>query len=68
VQNLIGNLGGVASPALTGWVVTATGSFQWAFVIAAAVLVFGSLIYVLVVKNLDPIAAVPQATAVPAEI
>jgi dipeptide/tripeptide permease len=55
VQNLIGNLGGVASPALTGWVVTKTGSFHWPFAIAAMVMVLGALVYIFVVKTLDPI-------------
>jgi ACS family D-galactonate transporter-like MFS transporter len=58
IQNLIGNLGGVASPALTGWIVTVTGSFHWAFVVAAVVMVLGALVYVLVVKTLDPIRSV----------
>jgi MFS transporter, ACS family, D-galactonate transporter len=55
IQNLIGNLGGVASPALTGWIVTVTGSFHWAFVTAAAVMLFGAFVYIFVVKTLDPI-------------
>jgi MFS transporter, ACS family, D-galactonate transporter len=60
VQNLIGNLGGVASPLITGWVVKKTGSFHWAFGVAAAVLVIGSATYGLVVKSLDPLAAPPR--------
>jgi MFS transporter, ACS family, D-galactonate transporter len=55
IQNLVGNLGGVASPALTGWVVTKTGSFHWPFAIAAAVMVLGALTYIFVVKTLDPV-------------
>jgi ACS family D-galactonate transporter-like MFS transporter len=53
VQNLVGNLGGVASPLVTGWVVKRTGSFQWAFVIAGAVLVTGALVYIFGVRTLD---------------
>jgi MFS family permease len=64
IQNLIGNLGGVASPALTGWIVTVTGSFHWAFVIAAVFMVVGALTYVFVVKTLEPVRFVsPQADA-----
>jgi dipeptide/tripeptide permease len=64
IQNLIGNLGGVASPVITGWIVTVTGSFQVAFVIAAVVMVIGVLIYLLVVKTLDPIKiAEPQRSS-----
>ena len=55
IQNLVGNLGGVASPALTGWIVTATGSFQWAFVTAAVFMVVGAITYIFVVKTLDPV-------------
>jgi MFS family permease len=55
IQNLIGNLGGVASPALTGWIVNTTGSFRWAFALAAVFMVVGILIYVMVVRSLDPI-------------
>jgi dipeptide/tripeptide permease len=40
---------------LTGWIVTVTGSFNWAFGIAAGVMLFGILIYVFVVRSLDPI-------------
>lgn len=61
IQNLIGNLGGVASPAFTGWVVTVTGSFQWAFVVAGAVMVLGALTYLLIVKTLDPIVSLPES-------
>jgi MFS family permease len=63
VQNLIGNLGSVASPAVTGWVVTATGSFQVAFVITAFVLVIGVAIYLLVVRTLEPIRISGQSVA-----
>ncbi len=55
VQNLVGNLGSVASPAVTGWVVTVTGSFQMAFVITAIVLVCGAAIYLFGIRTLDPI-------------
>jgi MFS family permease len=62
VQNLIGNLGSVASPAVTGWIVTATGSFQLAFVVTAFVLVIGASIYLYAVRTLDPI-RIPEQTA-----
>jgi MFS transporter, ACS family, D-galactonate transporter len=37
VQNFVGNLAGVVSPALTGLLLDRTGRFYWPFVIAAAV-------------------------------
>jgi len=61
VQNLVGNLGGVVSPIVTGWVVQATGSFKMAFVIAAGVLVSGASIYLFLVKTLDPVIPEPSA-------
>jgi MFS family permease len=63
IQNLIGNLGGVASPALTGWIVTVTGSFRGAFLVAAAVLLLGALTYITVVRSLDPIPEAVLPTA-----
>jgi MFS transporter, ACS family, D-galactonate transporter len=32
-QNFVGNLSGIAAPALTGFVLERTGHFYWAFVI-----------------------------------
>ena len=55
IQNLIGNLGSVASPAVTGWIVKTTGSFQLAFVITAFVLTLGASFYLLVVRDTGPI-------------
>lgn len=67
IQNLIGNLGGVASPVLTGWIVSVTGSFHWAFILAAAVMILGVLTYVFVVKTLDPIKLVDDGQRLPSE-
>jgi MFS family permease len=45
IQNAIGNLGGVVSPLVTGWIVGETGSFLLAFLAASAVLVGGATCY-----------------------
>ena len=45
IQNSIGNLGGVVSPLLTGWIVSLTGSFLLAFLAATAVLLLGAIAY-----------------------
>jgi MFS family permease len=45
IQNAIGNLGGVVSPLLTGWIVSRTGSFTLAFVAVGVTLLAGSLVY-----------------------
>lgn len=55
VQNAIGNLGGVASPALTGWIVKETGSYFWAFAAAAAMLWVGVFAYVFLVGQIAPL-------------
>jgi MFS family permease len=55
IQNAIGNLGGVVSPALTGWVVAQTNSFTLAFVFTAAVLVVGSSVYLWMLGALKPV-------------
>jgi MFS family permease len=55
IQNAIGNLGGVVSPALTGWIVVQTGSFTLAFAAAAAVLLAGSLVYLKLLGTITPV-------------
>jgi len=41
VQNSMGNFAGVVAPAVTGFLIAATGRFTWAFVLAAAVSLLG---------------------------
>lgn len=55
VQNAVGNLGGVASPALTGWIVKETGSYFWAFAAAAAMLWIGIFAYVFLIGRIAPL-------------
>lgn len=55
IQNCIGNLGGVVSPALTGWLVTQTGSFTLAFALSAGVLVLGVGAYVFLIDRIVPL-------------
>lgn len=56
LQNGFGNLAGIASPWLTGWLVKTTGSFALAFILAAAVLLVGAMSYLFVIGPLTPIA------------
>jgi MFS family permease len=51
IQNAIGNLGGVVSPLVTGWVVAQTGSFVLAFVVASVVLMGGALCYLTLLRE-----------------
>jgi MFS family permease len=55
LQNGIGNLGGVVSPLVTGWIVARTGSFALAFVTAAAVLLAGACAYLGMVRRVRPV-------------
>ena len=55
VQNAIGNLGGVASPAITGWIVKETGSFSLAFTVASLTLVAGVAAYLALVGRVEPL-------------
>lgn len=55
VQNFVGNLAGIAAPAVTGVVVDRTGAFSLGFVIAAALAVIGIIAYGLIVRRIEPI-------------
>ncbi|MBM3723834.1 MAG: MFS transporter [Acidobacteria bacterium] len=55
IQNCVGNLGGVVAPYLTGVIVQRHGSFQWAFLGAAAVALLGALIHLRAVGPIRPI-------------
>jgi len=55
LQNAVGNLGGVASPLVTGIIVARTHSFFPAFVCAAIALLVGAGAYFLVVGEIAPL-------------
>lgn len=55
LQNGIANLGGVAAPLLTGWIVKQTGVFHLAFVAATACLGIAALLYGLVIRRVEAI-------------
>ncbi|MBL8176508.1 MAG: MFS transporter [Bryobacterales bacterium] len=55
IQNAIGNLGGVVSPLVTGWIVTQTGSFLLAFLAASAVLAGGAACYLFLLGEVRPV-------------
>jgi MFS family permease len=56
IQNAIGNLGGVVSPLLTGWLVSQTGSFSLAFAAATVVLAGGTAVYLISLGKGMPVA------------
>jgi MFS family permease len=55
IQNAIGNLGGVMSPLVTGWIVAAAGSFTLAFAAATVVLIGGAAAYLTMVREVRPL-------------
>jgi nitrate/nitrite transporter NarK len=55
VQNFVGNLGGVVSPLVTGWIVKTTHSYTNAFIISSIVLLAGVGTYLLFVPRVQPI-------------
>lgn len=55
IQNAFGNLGGVVSPWLTGYIVNETGSFYLAFMSTSIVLVVGSLLYFFLIPRVEPL-------------
>jgi len=54
-QNFLGNLAGVAAPALTGFVLDRTGHFYWAFAILTAVALTGTAAWVFLVGTVEPV-------------
>jgi ACS family glucarate transporter-like MFS transporter len=46
-----GNICGLVAPILTGYVVSATGGFDWAFRVAAGLLVFGALVSIFLARG-----------------
>jgi MFS family permease len=55
VQNFVTNLAGITAPLITGVVVDRTGSFSFAFLIAAALAILGMLSFGLIVRRVEPV-------------
>jgi nitrate/nitrite transporter NarK len=65
VQNTCGNIAGIIAPALTGWLLDATGSFVSAFALAGLINVLGLVGWVWVVPRIAPLKwAQPPVSAV----
>jgi ACS family D-galactonate transporter-like MFS transporter len=54
-QNFVGNLAGVAAPAVTGFVLELTGHFYWAFAILTVVALAGTLTWFFLVGPVEPV-------------
>lgn len=55
LQNTVSNMGGAVGPIITGAIVAATGSFTWALVFSAALVVLGILNYLFLMGKVEPI-------------
>jgi len=54
-QNFVGNLAGVAAPAVTGFVLDRTGHFHWAFGATTGIALAGSVCWVFVVGRIEQV-------------
>jgi MFS transporter, ACS family, D-galactonate transporter len=65
LQNAISNLGGIIAPFVTGLIISRTGSYFMAFLLAAVVVVIGAAFYLFVVGEVAPVswAATERAAA-----
>ena len=55
LANAVGNVAGVVAPWFTGWVVTETGKFYYAFVVCAAFCLLGACCYAVIIDRNDPV-------------
>lgn len=55
LQNTVSNMGGAIGPIVTGAIVAATGSFTWALVFSAALVVLGIINYLFLMGKVEPI-------------
>ena len=53
---MLGNFSGIAAPIITGLVVDWSGSFAGAFFVAAALSAIGVLCWIVVVRDIRPVA------------
>jgi MFS transporter, ACS family, D-galactonate transporter len=65
VQNFVGNLGGAVAPVLTGFLLGRTHSYDWPFLITAAVAWIGGLSWWFVVGRLEEVNWEPNRGVVP---
>jgi predicted MFS family arabinose efflux permease len=56
IQNLLANMAGVLGPVITGVVIDRTGSFFWAFAIAAVVTLAGAFAFGMIIRRVEPVA------------
>jgi MFS transporter, ACS family, D-galactonate transporter len=67
LQLFVGNLSGIAAPALTGFLVDRTGQFHAAFLVMAGVSAVGSLSWIFAIGSIEPVAW-PESARIPVEV
>jgi len=55
IMNLAVNAMGIAAPYATGYIIQETGSFKWAFLVAAAVLAVGIFAFIFLLGRIEPL-------------
>ena len=60
IVNFSNQLSGIAAPIVTGYVIAATGSYAWAFGIAAIYLAIGITSYLVLLGRIEPVPGEPQ--------
>ena len=59
IVNLSNQISGIAAPIVTGYIISATGSYAWAFGVAAIYLLIGIASYIFLLGKIEPIALEP---------
>jgi MFS transporter, ACS family, D-galactonate transporter len=54
IQNFFGNIGAVSAPIVTGYLVSSTGSFTLALVVAGAMATLGAAAYIFILGDIEP--------------
>ena len=63
IMNTANSLMGTISPIVTGYIVSVTGSFSYAFIVAACVLLAGIAFYGLLMGPIEPVPDLPASAA-----
>jgi ACS family D-galactonate transporter-like MFS transporter len=60
IQNTFGNIAGILAPRVTGFIVFKSGSFHWAFVLSATMLVLGACSFLFLIGKIAPLRWIPN--------
>ncbi len=64
IVNFSNQLSGIAAPIVTGYILAATGSYNWVFGVAAIYLAIGIASYLFLLGKIEPVPAKPAATLI----